>query len=176
MNEHRIRLPVAGDRRARATEAELKSFAEEDARKPLPAPSVAIAGAGAIDFAHALREELMQSGRQFQVWFAETRVRAGSELTRGKDEEWVLRASPNEMDAALQNLTEQSSEAAAMTIAVGVPFIAWRRATLSVHVTRGVPLLEWDGTLRDMRGRFDIVMADPRPMLARELVSRLVRS
>jgi hypothetical protein len=175
VNEHRVHLPVAGDRRARAEEAEPLPIAEESARKLLPVPSVAVAGAGAIDFVHALSKELVLSGHSPRVWLAETRVRGGADVMRGTGGEWVLRASPNEMDTAIEDLVRRNAPTASLTIAMGAPFIALRRATISVLVTRGVPLLEWDRPLREIRDRFDIVVTEPRPMLAHELVQRLVR-
>lgn len=172
MSGQRVHLPVAGDRHSRMEDAPTLCIAEDSERRPLPTPSIAIAGAGASKFAAALQREF---GHRSRVWVAELRAREGAELTRGNNGEWILRASGTEMDTGIEKLIERDADPMSdVTIAVGAPFIASWRATISVLVTLGVPVLEWERSIRDLRGRFDLVISEPRPILARELSKRVI--
>ena len=138
----------------------------EVAADPAPIGCIALAGAhGGIDpepMARALAE-----GRPVARWRAIVRVREGAE-TIEKDGETIVRASPAEIDAALDAL-----RADALAVAIGSAFVARRRPRLAILITGGAGPVQWEPSIRAIRDRFDLVIDEARPALARELAQRL---
>jgi len=154
----RVRLRLSGD----AAPVELPIASD-----PPPIACIAIVGAhegiDAEPMARALAE-----GRSVARWRAHLRAREGAE-TIENDGETSVRASLGELDAAIGAL-----RADATAIAIGAAFVALRRPQLAILITGGAGPVQWDPAIRALRDRFDLVIEEARPALARELAQRLL--
>lgn len=171
MSEGRVRLRLAKDAAAQGDSA--LPVREGEARAPLGSPSIAVVaavrGADAEAFAAQLAEAAAGSGAAATTWRAALRERAGAETSEG-----TLRASAHAIGDALDALVAGAGEAA-LRIAIGAPFVALRRADVSVLVTSGAAPVHWDPDLRALRDRFELIVAEPREGLARALIERMLR-
>lgn len=134
-------------------------------RDPRPIACVAICGAHDGVDVEPLARAL--GGAPVARWRAIVRAREGAE-TIERDGEIVVRAAPSEMAQAIDALRSEGT-----AIAVGRAFVALRRPSLAILITGGAPPVQWDPEIRTLRDRFDLVIEEARPGLARELAKRL---
>lgn len=170
MSDGRVRLRLAGE----AGQSAPLPVVSEEARVVLPEPTLAIAGPGAEALAGQIREAARALGATVHLWHAHVRAGGDTEQVAAAPEEMRVRAPAGAMEDALHDLVRQGGEGASLRIAVGAPFVALRRATLSILVTGGGPAVEWDPALRSLRDRFELVLGEPRSALARELARRVL--
>ncbi|AKF07802.1 hypothetical protein [Sandaracinus amylolyticus] len=164
MSEGRVRLRLQGE-----PEALTLPVREGEARVRVRAPSIAIVAAVRAADADAFATMIAEaaSGRAVIEQRAAVRAKAGAETIDG-----VLRASSDALPGALDALIAHGADDA-LRVVIGAPFVALARADLSVLITSGSTPVQWDPQLRAMRDRFELVIPEPRPGLARALVARL---
>lgn len=135
-----------------------------------PALSAVIAVVGACDAADegAMARALAEAAGGAR-WRAQAWSREGSEIAE-RDGEQVLRAAPAELDSALEGLRAEG-----LVVALGAAFVALRRPALAILVTGGASPVQWDPDVRALRDRFQLIVEEPRPALARELVAAIRR-
>jgi hypothetical protein len=179
MSEGRLRLRLAGE----PVTLRVPVRAEET-RAALPGLWVAVVSAAgahgggapaAEAFGAQLAEALRREGHAPRTWRAALRARAGAERAETSGTEGVLRASAEALPAALDAWIEDAPTSAP-TIALGLPWVALRRPRVAVLLTAGASPVHWEPEIRELRERFELVIPEPRPGLARALVRRLLVS
>lgn len=172
MSDGRVRLRLGKDAGAPAATLPIR---EGDARAPLGTPSIAVVAAVRAADAGVLAAQLEQAARtagaRVITWRASLREREGAETSEG-----VVRASADAIAPAVDALVAgvESADERTLRIAIGAPFVALRRADLSVLLTAGASSVHWDPELRALRDRFELLVPEPREGLARALVERLL--
>jgi hypothetical protein len=130
---------------------------------------VAAAGAGPEGFGDALEDAARAMDRSVARHQLVLRARPGLErIEEGRGV--LLRVGLDALDQALDALDPTAD----LRVAIGAPYVALARPTLSILVTRGLPPVSWEPSLRAIRDRFHLVVAEPGPGLARELALRLL--
>jgi hypothetical protein len=127
--------------------------------------SIAVAGAQA----DAMAALLSEGGAS--RWRAQLRQAPG-EVVEASGPETIVRASADAIERAIERLAA-SYDRGEPLVAVGEAFVAIARPRLAILVTGGAPAVSWAGDLRALRDRFDLVVEEPRPSLARELARAL---
>ena len=172
MSEARVRLRLAGE----PDVVELPSR-DDDARVPLPGPSVAVVAAheGAVRAAAELAARLADAtgAAGAPILRASVRARPGASRTEHPGE-IVLHASADALEAAIDGALAEVPAGAGLRVVVGAPFVALYRARVSILVTGGVSRVAWEPSLRAMADRFDVLLPEARPGFARALRARLL--
>jgi len=160
----RVRLPLAGDE-----PVELPPV-DDALRLAFGAPCIAVVGVerglaeGALE---VLRGACASSAVRHAELHAVLASREGA-----RHEPPRLEASLPEMPAALLD-AERRLPAHALVLSSGVALVAIRRPTVSILVTRGRSPGDWRIDVRSVRHRFELIVPELEPALARELVVRL---
>jgi hypothetical protein len=145
-------------------------------REPRPlAGAIAIVAASERADADGMARMLGAAAREERklevaTWRARARARASAEI-REEGGATVIAASVDRIAAAIDDVVRARS--AELVIAIGAPFVALYAPTLAILVTAGDAPLRWDPLVRSIRDRFALVIEEPRPRLARELVRRI---
>ncbi len=157
----RVRLPLAGDE-----PVELPPV-DDALRLAFAAPSIAVVGVerGLVEGAlEVLRGACVASGVRHAELHAVLASREGV-----RHEPPRLEASLLEMPAGLLE-AERRLASHELVLASGVALVAIRRPTVSILVTRGRGPSDWRIDVRSVRHRFELIVPELEPALARELV------